>query len=192
MDANPSHFNKLSEGMAASVASLAAFEIQYALIGGLATSLRSQPRFTKAVDFLLKIPSLVLPGLLEDLLSRGFTFDRMTVVREWNQRQMVVMSYQGVRVDWLKPILPTYQHILDRATEEISDAGPIQVATIEGLILLKLIAFRPQDLLDIDNLLAACEKSLDLPWIQSEWRSITSIDDPRMRWFETKLATDVT
>ncbi|MEI7683903.1 MAG: nucleotidyl transferase AbiEii/AbiGii toxin family protein, partial [Planctomycetota bacterium] len=93
--------------MAASVASLAAFEIQYALIGGLATSLRSQPRFTKDIDFLLKIPSLVLPGLLEDLLSRGFTFDLMTVVREWNQRQMVVMSYQGVRVDWLKPILPT-------------------------------------------------------------------------------------
>ena len=41
--------------------------IQYALIGGLATTLRGRPRFTKDVNFLLDIPQLVLPGLLDDL-----------------------------------------------------------------------------------------------------------------------------
>lgn len=47
-------------------------KVKYALIGGLATSYRSQPRFTKDIDFLVKAPQLVLPSLLEDLRDRGF------------------------------------------------------------------------------------------------------------------------
>ena len=45
------------------------------------------------------------------------------------------------------------------------------------------MAFRTQDQLDIENLVAAHRDNLDVAWIQSEWQAMASLDDPRMRRF---------
>lgn len=159
---------------------LAQCKVRYAVVGGMGAGYRSQPRFTKDLDLLLTIPQLVLPGLLDDLQKRGFDFEPLTVIREWTQEHMTVLSYRGIRIDWLKPVIPAYVHILDRATEEPWLDLPIRVASAEGLILLKLLAFRLQDQVDIENLVAANERTLDLDWIKAEWRTVASLDDPRM------------
>jgi hypothetical protein len=96
---------------------------------------------------------------------------------------MTVVSYQGIRIDWLKVVLPAFQHVLDRATEESWLGHRIRVASPEGLILLKLLAFRTQDLLDIENLVAAHRGALDVAWIQAEWQALAPLDDPRMQRF---------
>ena len=54
------------------------------------------------------------------------------------------------------------------------------MASAEGLILLKLLAYRTQDQLDIENLVAAHRDTLDLAWIKSEWATVAPLDDPRM------------
>jgi hypothetical protein len=125
------------------------------LIGGLATSYRSQPRFTKDIDFLVQVPQPVLPRLLEDLHGRGFEFETLAVIGEWTQYHMETLSYHGIRVDWLKPLIPAYLHILQLATGEAWLDRPIRIASAEGLILLNLLAFRTQDQVDIENLVAA-------------------------------------
>ncbi len=168
-------------GLTEAAAALTQFRVHYALIGGIATSYRSQPRFTKDLDFLLNVPQLVLAPLLEDLKRRGFEFDTVATIREWTQHHMVVLSYHGIRIDWLKSVLPAYVHVLDRATEETWLNQPIRIASAEGLILLKLLAFRTQDQVDIENLVAAHRDTLDLDWIRAEWQTVTSLDDPRMR-----------
>jgi hypothetical protein len=157
------------------------FQVRYALIGGVAAGYRTHPRFTRDIDFLLHVPQLVLPPLLEDLKRRGFEFDTLATIREWTEHHMVVLSYHGIRVDWLKSVLPAYVHVLDRATEEIWLNQPIRIASAEGLILMKLLAFRTQDQVDIENLVAAHEGTLDLDWIRAEWQTVASLDDPRMR-----------
>jgi hypothetical protein len=171
----------LKKAVVEMAAALAQFNANYAVIGGIATAYRSQPRFTKDLDILLAIPQLVLPGLLYELQRRGFEFDLTTVLREWTQEHMTVLSFRGIRIDWLKPVIPAYLHILDRATEERWFQQPIRVASAEGLILLKLLAFRTQDLADIENLIAAHGGTLDLEWIKAEWQTVASLDDPRMR-----------
>ena len=37
--------------------------------------MRSRPRLTQDVAFLVEVPQLVLPALLDDLLEQGFTLD---------------------------------------------------------------------------------------------------------------------
>ncbi len=160
----------------------------YSLIGGLAVGYRTQPRFTRDVDLLLHISQISLPPLLADLAHRGFQFDEAATIREWTQEHMTTLSYHGIRIDWLKPVLPVYQHILDRATTETWLTHPIRVATAEGLILLKLLAFRTQDQLDIENLVAAHRGRLDLDWIRSEWQTLSPLEDPRMQRFEALVA----
>ncbi len=180
MEHDPTISDQLRRALEEAIAAMAQFHVSYALIGGMAASYRSQPRFTKDIDFLVKVPQLVLPSLLEDLRCRGFEFDTLATIAEWTQHHMVALSYHGIRVDWLKPLIPTYLHILDRATEETWLGQPIRIASTEGLILLKLLAFRTQDQIDIENLVFAHMGKLDLDWIRVEWQTLADLDDPRM------------
>jgi hypothetical protein len=181
MDLDPSLAEALREAIGGATAAMDHYAVSYALIGGMAASYRSQPRFTKDVDFLVRVPQLVLPPLLDDLLRRGFEFDPLATINEWNLHHMVALSYHGIRMDWLKPLIPAYVHILERATEETWLGRSVRVASAEGLILLKLLAFRAQEQIDIENLVAANRDKLDLDWIRDEWQNLAELDDPRMR-----------
>lgn len=172
----------LEATLIAAVAALDRPGVSYALIGGLATGYHSRPRYTNDVDLLLDLPQVTLPIVLDDLHRRGFEFDLREVVEEFGKHHMAVLWRRGVRLDWLKPVLPLYRHVLDRAREEPGPAGPIRVASPEGLILLKLLAFRLQDQTDIEALVAANHDLLDVAWIAAEWQTIFGLDDPRMEW----------
>ncbi len=171
----------MRRAMSEAVAAMERHKVPYALIGGWATSYRSQPRFTRDIDFLVKVKRIVLPALLEDLRSHGFELDTLATIREWNQHHMVSLSYHGIPIDWLGPLVPAYMHVLDRATDEVLFEQSIRIASTDGLILLKLLAFRGQDQVDIENLVAANRESLDLDWIKAEWEAVAELEDPRMR-----------
>src|SRR5438445_8946491 len=105
--------------------------IAYALIGGVATGFRSRPRFTRDLDFLLEVPQLTLPPLLDELSQRGFEFEPATVVRQWNQEHLTTLAFQGVRIDWLKPVLSCYRHIIDHAIPEHLSGSVVRIASAE-------------------------------------------------------------
>jgi hypothetical protein len=181
MATEPTISDEVCKAMQEAIAAMDHFQASYALIGGLAASYRSQPRFTKDVDFLVKVQQLALAPLLEDLRSRGFNLDTFATIAEWTEHHMVAFSFHGIRIDWLKPVIPAYIHILEHATEETWLDQRIRIASAEGLILLKLIAFRTQDQLDIENLVAANPGNLDLEWIKAEWNGFADPADPRMK-----------
>jgi hypothetical protein len=166
------------------VQALDRLQIHYALIGGVATGYRSRPRFTQDLDFLLDVPQVVLPGLLEDLHARGFEFDMRATIREWTQEHLTTVTFHGLRIDWLKPLLPCYQRVLEEAREELLLGFRVRIADPEGLILMKLLAFRRQDQVDIESLLAANRGQLDLDRIRREWAAVASSDDPSVQRFE--------
>jgi hypothetical protein len=170
------------------VQALSRWQIRYALIGGVATGYRSRPRFTQDLDFLLDVPQLLLPALLEDLRARGFDFDTEVTLREWTREHLTALSFHGLRIDWLKPLLPCYQRVLEEARPEVVLGCPIRIAAPEGLILLKLLAFRSQDQVDIENLLAANRGQLDLDHVRREWATVGDLDDPRIQRFEEMVA----
>ena len=163
--------------------------VRYALLGGLATMLRGRPRFTQDVDVLLEVPQLVLPGLLDELVERGFSLDRETVIRQFVEQHMTAFRYGVVRIDWLKPVLPLYAHALAAATKlPWGDKHALRVLTPEGLIVTKLVAFRPQDQEDIRTLLAANADEIDADLIRREWASVSVGEEERTAWLEAELA----
>lgn len=111
------------------VAVLAQAGIDYVLIGGLATGYRSRPRYTKDIDLILDVPLVALPSLLDRLRERGFEFDTRQFVEDFTRHHMAVLWRDGVRLDWLKPVLPAYRHVLERAAVEPGPTGSIRVAT---------------------------------------------------------------
>ena len=167
----------------------AARSIRYAVVGGLATLLRGRPRFTQDVDVLLDVPQLALPGLLDELARLGFTFDPATVIREYVREHITALQYGSVRIDWLKPVLPLYARTLAEASSLTWTEGhQLRVAKAEGLILTKMVSFRPQDQADIETLLIANRNEIDVGLVRREWSAVAEGEEARTAWLEDALA----
>ena len=170
----------------------AARSVRHALIGGLATSMRSRPRLTQDVDFLLDVPQLVLPGLLDDLLARGCSLDPAVVIKQYVRDHLTAFSFSNVRIDWVKPILPFYSRALaDVQTLAWTQGHSVRVATAEGLILTKMVAFRPQDRMDIETLFSANRDTIDVDLIREQWSAFAAAEPERTAWLEETIAARV-
>jgi len=163
-------------------------QVRHALIGGLAVGLRSRPRATKDADFILHVPALAFPGLLEELVGEGFQLDVRESVRRWSVDRFLAFWCGRVRVDWMQPVLPLYATVLQTAEPKPWLEANLCVATAEGLILTKIISFRPQDQADIETLLIANRDEIDVGLIRQEWSAVAAGEDARTAWLEDALA----
>lgn len=149
--------------------SFAARSVRHTLIGGLAASFCGRPRSTQDIHFLVDVPQLTLPGLLDDLVVRNFTLDPTVVMQEYVREHIIAFSFGSVRIDWLKPVLPLYMRALtDAEPLEWTEGHSVCVAKFEGLILTKMVSFRPQDQIDIETLLTATRDDIDVGLIREE------------------------
>jgi hypothetical protein len=161
---------------------------RYAIVGGLGTLIRGRPRFTQDVDVLLDVPQVALPSLLDELARLGFQFDMATVIREYVQDNMTAFRFGSVRIDWLKPVLPLYARaIADASPQPWTQGHTLRVATAEGLILTKMVSFRPQDQVDIETLLIANRDEIDLELIRREWAPVSVGEEARTAWLEDAI-----
>jgi hypothetical protein len=179
---------RLLTGLAALVDAFERHDVRYALIGTFAAAFYAGAKFTAAIEILLTVSETNLPGLVATLAAGGFTVDQRAAVEEFVRDHMTTFEYHGVRVDWLKPVLPLYHHVLDRVAPHRLDSREYRVATPEGLILLKVITSDAQDIADIHALLTANQGRLDLDWVEKEWLTLFPTDDPRWIRFRQKVA----
>jgi predicted nucleotidyltransferase len=162
--------------------------VKYALIGGLAVVARGRVRTTKDIDFLISVSQFTMPRLLDDLAEAGFPIDQTASIQRWNyEGLMPLISGSGIRIDFMKAVLPVFDNILQRASEENFQGLKLRIIDVEGLLLLKLIAFRPQDQIDIRALLAANVGRIDLDWVRREWAQLSGLDPSRTAQFETMV-----
>jgi predicted nucleotidyltransferase len=143
-------------------------------------------RATVDVDFLLAIPQVALPAILDDLRAEGFSLRPRRVIREWVRGHMTQFERRGTRIDWLSPVLPAFQEVLNRAVTHDIGVVKVRVASAEGLMLLKLIAFRGQDKLDVQGLLAAHPR-LDIQFVRDHLERIFEFDAPRFSWLAESI-----
>jgi hypothetical protein len=162
-------------------------QVKHALIGGLAVGVRGRPRATKDADFLLQVPALAFPGLLEELIADGFEMDLLPTIRRWTTDRLIVFHRGPARIDWMQTVLPLYDSVLKTAMPSPWLDQSLYVASAEGLILTKLVAFRLQDQADIAALLISNRDTIDLDWIRAEWNSYVQSEPERTRWLEQAI-----
>ena len=181
---NPS----VEEALLRSVALLEARRIPYAVIGGLATSVHGFIRPTVDVDLVLLVPKIGMAGLFEAFHAAGFEVDLLTAVRELSQDGFTAIAYRKIDVDLMAPILPFYKEVLERAsTIEIAGRG-IRFTDPEGLLLLKMIAFRDEDRKDVKGVLAAQAGKVDLGWVRSRLEPLCKPGDGKIAFWEEVVA----
>ena len=137
--------------------------IRYALIGGIAASVRGQPRATADVDLVIAADVDRALMLLRALPDSSF-LPLFAGVEEVVERAFILPMRHlttGIKVDLAIGLSGFEQQAIARA-EPIDVSGhTISVATAEDLILLKLLAGRPQDEQDIRGILMAQHDAID-------------------------------
>jgi hypothetical protein len=162
--------------------------VKHALIGGLAVGLRARPRATKDADFIVQVAAMALPGLLDDLVEEGFDIEVMETIRRWSADRFVAFTRGRMQVDWMQPVIPLYARVLDTAEPKMWLDAEIRVASAEGLILTKMVSFRPQDQVDIETLLIANRDEIGLGIIREEWSAVAVGEESRTAWLEDAIA----
>jgi len=149
--------------LADAVSFLQAKGAPYALIGGLAVSLRGQPRMTADVDLVIAVDIKQARALADSLTNSNFRplFDDYVEVLETAFLLPLRHRATNVKVD-IAIGLSGFERLAVARAEILLLAGtPVSVATAEDLLIMKVLAGRPQDEQDLYGLVIAQGNHLD-------------------------------
>jgi hypothetical protein len=143
---------------------LSELDVGHALVGGLAVSVRTEPRFTRDVDVAVAVPGdRDAERLVSDLAARGYRV--LAQVEQENRERLATARLlppgrpdEGLIVDLLFASSGIEQEIVEEAEPvEVLPDLRAPVATLPHLIALKTLsrddATRPQDRADLRALL---------------------------------------
>ena len=148
------------------------FSAQGVIIGGIATGFLGKPRFTVDLDAMFLASTNDVPHILEMAKEEGIE-PRTEKVMEFAKKSRVLLlrhSASGANIDISLGILPFEEEVVARS--KVYDAGMLSVRlpTPEDLIIMKAIAHRPKDLIDIQTVIDA-NPDLDVhrikQWVKS-------------------------
>jgi hypothetical protein len=133
-----------------------AFDQQGIIIGGIAVSLLSQPRLTADADAMLLLSLDDLPKLLQNAQTVGLIPRIPDVIPFAQQNRVVLLTHEasGIHVDISLGLLPFEVEAVARSTEYQAGNVRLRLPTPEDLIILKAVAHRPKDMLDIAAVIA--------------------------------------
>lgn len=139
--------------------------LPYMLIGGLAVASTGEPRATLDVD----ISAWVDPARTRDTTEclcrqlRAIPADPFAFVDQ--RRVLPVMTSMQIRADIVFASMPVEREGIRRAVLKPLAGRMIPVASVEDLLLMKLISERQKDLADARALLRRFRTSLDLGYL---------------------------
>lgn len=142
---------------------LAIQRIPHALVGGLAVSLRGQPRVTVDVDMVMAIDVEEALAIERQLEASNFRplFDDVATVIETAFILPLRHRSTGVKVDLAIELSGFERQLVERAEKCLVAGAEIPVATAEDLLIMKCLAGRPRDEQDLEGLVIAQNATLD-------------------------------
>jgi Nucleotidyl transferase of unknown function (DUF2204) len=146
-----SEIGPLKSPLAAVQRLLERFDNQGVIIGGVAASLLGNPRFTADVDLIILLSVIRLPQLLEVAAELGLV-PRIADAEQFARRNRVVLlrhGESGISVDVSLGMLPFEEEVVARSVAHRVGDIELRLPTPEDLIVLKAVAHRSKDLLDI-------------------------------------------
>jgi hypothetical protein len=126
-----------------------------ALVGGVAVGVHSRPRATKDIDFSV-VTSAEPAALAASLAAFAFSPAFKESVEMAEAKGVLPMLHtNGMIADFIYPYLPYQEQRVLRAVRVKVGKLRVPILTVEDLAAMKLEAGRPQDLVDVQQLVRA-------------------------------------
>ena len=130
------------------------------IIGGIAASLLGRPRFTRDVDVLISLEEAQWEKFIKAGARFGFVprIDNPVAFAHRSRVFLIQHRPTGVDVDIVVAGLPFEEESIAQTRWRKVGKLSLPLPTPENLIIMKAIAHRPQDLVDIEALVEANPK----------------------------------
>jgi hypothetical protein len=152
---------------------------RFCFIGGIAVLRWGEPRFTRDVDVTLLCPFGSEDAAINMLMDSGYAGripDAAQFARQ--NRVLLIQDHTGVPIDVALGALPFEETMIERAS--LFEFGPdwvLRTCSAEDLIVLKLFAFRPRDVLDAETVAARQRGNLDWPYIEMNLQPLADVKE---------------
>lgn len=153
------------------------------IIGGIATGFLGRPRFTVDLDAIFLASVKDIPQILDLAKAEGIEPRTRDAIEFAKKSRVLLLRHNdsGVNIDISLGILPFEEEVIERSF--LHDAGllSVRLPTPEDLIILKAIAHRPKDLLDIQEVVTN-NPNLDLSRIEYWVKSFAELLETPELW----------
>jgi len=137
-------------------------KMDYAVMGGLAVRVHGIPRPTFDLDFTVNINRQDLPRFYDRVTAAGYTIPEAYSTGWVDQvaglpliKVKFFVAGNSVDLDLFLAESAFQKELMIRRQRHLIDGQPMWVVSPEDLILLKLIAHRPRDFVDVADVLFA-------------------------------------
>ncbi len=141
--------------------------IPYMLIGGQAVLLYGEPRLTRDIDITLGIGPERLREILDLVTVWGWQVP-LDSPADFVQKTMVLPCLEpnsGIRVDFIFSFSAYEQQAMERVRRVPIGKAEVRFASVDDLIIHKIIAGRPRDLEDVRSILLK-KPNLDVSYVR--------------------------
>ena len=161
----------------------------YFIIGGLAVGALGEPRFTYDIDLSVLIQKDEIGIFLKRLQSASFKFDAREAILSASEFGSFRFFYKKVQIDVILVSTDLEREAMRRSKKNLFLGKKIFFPTPEDLILFKLIAGRPRDLLDAEAIVTRHKNKLDKTYLKKWARLICkkSQNPGVLDWLEERL-----
>lgn len=129
--------------------------VPYMIIGGQAVLRYGEPRLTKDIDVIVGLGVEGLPTI-KDVAGR-LAFVILVENPEAFVRKTLVLPVMdedtGIRIDFIFSFSQYEKQAMDRAVSVTMKETPVRFASLEDVVIHKLVAGRPRDIEDIRSML---------------------------------------
>lgn len=137
------------------------------VIGGISVGLLGKPRFTADIDVVIFLDFEQIEQFIKTAEDFGFT-PRIKDATAFARKSHVLLlthNKSGVDVDLSIGLLPFEQEMIERSKRFSAEGARFNIPTPEDLIIMKAIAHRSKDMIDIESIVDANPK-LDIKRIK--------------------------
>ncbi len=153
------------------------YNIPYTVIGGIAAIVHGSLRVTADIDItvLAEIDALehVLAAFADDYVSL-----RPDPLRFFQRCLFVPLQHNTtkMKVDIAAALSGFERAAIKRSQRGLYGKTEVNTCTVEDLIIMKLVAARPKDLSDLNTLIPANRKQLDLKYLRARAREFIEVE----------------
>ena len=152
---------------------------RFCFIGGLALLRWGEPRFTRDVDVTLLTGFGREGEFIAAILASGYR-GRIPDAAEFARRNRVLLvdSPEGIPIDIAFACLPFEELLVERASLFEFEAGcSLRTCSAEDLIVQKLFAFRPRDVLDVETIVVRQRGRLDWAYVETHLSPLVELKE---------------
>jgi hypothetical protein len=157
--------------------------IDYLIIGGIASSTLGYPRLTQDIDICIFIKRKEIKQFLKGIKKAGFLFDEKSVASRIKETGTFQIRHGQLHIDFLIASTEFEKSALHRRQNlKVYDIYA-KFPTPEDLILFKIIPARHIDLADIENIAIRHKNKLDKKYLL-DWAMKLADEAQDMRIYE--------